>query len=74
MISQILSLVCSRLQLTNSQSFEMTTLRGFPLSKDRNLGSYGLGALFPRWILKLELPEVRHNLVDCGMAEVPQLH
>ena len=64
-ICQILSLVCSRLQLTNSQSFEITTLRGFPLSKDRNLGSYGLGALFKRWILKLDLPEV-----PCGTDPV----
>jgi CRP-like cAMP-binding protein len=57
-LGQILSLVCSRLQLASSQSFEVTTMRGFPLSKDRNLASYGLGGLFKRWMLKLELPEL----------------
>ena len=55
-ICQILSLVCSRLHVPNSQMYEISTLRGFDLDKDRSLASYGLGVLFKRWIVKLSIP------------------
>jgi CRP-like cAMP-binding protein len=55
-ICQILSLVCSRLHVPNSQMYEISTLRGFELNKDRSLASYGLGVLFKRWIVKLSIP------------------
>jgi CRP-like cAMP-binding protein len=54
-ICQVLSLICSRLHLANAQSYEITTMRGFELTKDRNLASYGLGMLFSRWMLRLSL-------------------
>ena len=56
-ICHVLSLICSRLHLANSQAFEIATLRGFELSKDRSLASYGLGMLFNRWILKFNMAE-----------------
>ena len=57
-ICQILSLVCSRLHVPNSQMYEISTLRGFELDKDKSLSSYGLGALFKRWIVKLSVPVI----------------
>ena len=55
-ICQILSLVCSRLHLPNSQLYDVTTMRGFELNKEQSLSSYGLGVLFRRWIIKLSVP------------------
>jgi hypothetical protein len=47
-------MICKRLDVSPPKRYQLTTLRGFTLSDNDSLASYGLGSLLPNWQLKLE--------------------
>jgi hypothetical protein len=58
-ISQILNMICKKLEISTPKKYNVTTLRGFTFNENDDLGSYGLGSLLPSWQLKVVKQQTR---------------